>query len=167
MGKFFVCFFRFCDIKEPRFKPRQNGQSWSPIRSCRGSWGLLTFTFALPAITADWQLHSHKRLPRFLLSGPSNWSACSPLHRFSIIQSVHGGGGCPWASLRCSFVPKIYRELQITPMCLFSYCFSLAEQNYTGNCEHLAVVLTLQEWRHWLEGATYLWSGPTIRTCLP
>lgn len=42
------------------------------------------------------------------------------------------------------------------PCAFFSRRLSLAESNYdVGNRELLAVVLALQEWRHWLEGASH------------
>lgn len=38
-------------------------------------------------------------------------------------------------------------------MLFFSWRLSSAERNYAvGNRELLAVVLALEEWRHWLEG---------------
>ncbi len=46
---------------------------------------------------------------------------------------------------------------EIAPLCiLFSFRLSPARQNYdVGNRELLAVVLALQEWRHWLERAEH------------
>ena len=48
------------------------------------------------------------------------------------------------------------------PCAFFSRQLSPAEKNYdVGNRELLAVVLALQEWRHWLEGSTHpfiVWS---------
>ena len=48
------------------------------------------------------------------------------------------------------------------PCAFFSRQLSLAEKNYdVGNRELLAVVLALQEWRHWLEGSSHpfiVWS---------
>ncbi|KAI2662335.1 Transposon Tf2-6 polyprotein [Labeo rohita] len=42
------------------------------------------------------------------------------------------------------------------PCAFFSHKLSLAEQNYdVGNQELLAIKLALEEWRHWLEGATH------------
>ncbi|TWW80241.1 Retrovirus-related Pol polyprotein from transposon 17.6 [Takifugu flavidus] len=47
------------------------------------------------------------------------------------------------------------REDQKLHMCAFFHRLSPAERNNdVGNKELLAVVLALQEWRHWLEGAT-------------
>lgn len=45
---------------------------------------------------------------------------------------------------------------KLHPCAFFSCRLSLAEQNYDmGNQELLAVVLALQEWRHWLEGVQH------------
>lgn len=42
------------------------------------------------------------------------------------------------------------------PVAFFSIKLSLAMHNYnTGNRELLAIIPTLEEWRHWLEGAEY------------
>lgn len=44
---------------------------------------------------------------------------------------------------------------KLHPCAFFSRRLSPAEVNYdVGNWELLAVVLALQEWRHWLEGST-------------
>lgn len=41
------------------------------------------------------------------------------------------------------------------PCAFYSRCLSPAERNYdVGNRELLALVLALQEWRHWLQGAS-------------
>lgn len=49
--------------------------------------------------------------------------------------------------------PKI---TNCTPVHFFSRRLSPAEQNYdVGNQELLAVVLALEEWRHWLEGSQH------------
>uniref|UniRef100_A0A674P365 Gypsy retrotransposon integrase-like protein 1 n=1 Tax=Takifugu rubripes TaxID=31033 RepID=A0A674P365_TAKRU len=46
-------------------------------------------------------------------------------------------------------------DQKLHPCAFFSHRLSPAERNYdVGNKELLAVVLALQEWRHWLEGAT-------------
>ncbi|XP_054620630.1 uncharacterized protein LOC129173605 [Dunckerocampus dactyliophorus] len=46
-------------------------------------------------------------------------------------------------------------DQKLHPCAFFSRCLSPAERNYDiGNRELLAVILALQEWRHWLEGAT-------------
>ncbi|KAK1796929.1 hypothetical protein P4O66_000891 [Electrophorus voltai] len=43
---------------------------------------------------------------------------------------------------------------KLHPCAYFSWCLSPAEQNYNvGDRELLAVKLTLEDWRHWLEGA--------------
>lgn len=43
---------------------------------------------------------------------------------------------------------------KLHPSAFFSQHLSPTKQNYDmGNCELLALVLALQEWRHWLEGA--------------
>ena len=43
---------------------------------------------------------------------------------------------------------------KLHPCAYFSFRLSPAERNYdVGNRELLAVVLALEEWRHWLEGA--------------
>lgn len=43
------------------------------------------------------------------------------------------------------------------PCAFFSWLSPSTEANYdAGNWELLAVVLTLQEWRHWLEGSALL-----------
>lgn len=45
-------------------------------------------------------------------------------------------------------------DQKLHPCAFFSRRLSPAEQNYdVGNRELLALVLALQEWRHWLEGA--------------
>lgn len=45
-------------------------------------------------------------------------------------------------------------DQELHPGTFFSGCLSPAERNYdVGNRELLAVVLALQEWRHWLEGS--------------
>ena len=53
-------------------------------------------------------------------------------------------------------------DLKQHPCAFFSRQLSPAEKNYdVGNRELLAVVLALQEWRHWLEGSTHpfiVWS---------
>ena len=53
-------------------------------------------------------------------------------------------------------------DLKQHPCAFFSRQHSPAERNYeVGNRELLAVVLALQEWRHWLEGSTHpfiVWS---------
>ncbi|KAK3514836.1 hypothetical protein QTP70_033768 [Hemibagrus guttatus] len=46
---------------------------------------------------------------------------------------------------------------RLHPCAFFSRKLNLAERNYdVGNQELLAVKLTLEEWRHWLEGAKHL-----------
>lgn len=46
---------------------------------------------------------------------------------------------------------------KLHPMAFFSRELSLAERNYdVGNRELLAIKLTLEQWRHWLEGADNL-----------
>lgn len=45
---------------------------------------------------------------------------------------------------------------KLHPCAFFSRHLTPAERNYNvGNRELLAVVLALQEWRHWLEGAAH------------
>ncbi|MGL4646576.1 MAG: RNase H-like domain-containing protein, partial [Cetobacterium sp.] len=45
---------------------------------------------------------------------------------------------------------------QLHPCAFFSHKLSAAEQNYDiGNSELLAIMLALDEWRHWLEGAEH------------
>lgn len=45
-------------------------------------------------------------------------------------------------------------DQKLHPCAFFSQRLSPAERNYdVGNRELLAVVLALQEWRHWLEGS--------------
>lgn len=53
------------------------------------------------------------------------------------------------------FFPSVPPEdNKLHPCAFFSHRLSPAERNYdVGNRELLAVVLALQEWRHWLEGA--------------
>ncbi|KAK3538402.1 hypothetical protein QTP86_001750 [Hemibagrus guttatus] len=59
-------------------------------------------------------------------------------------------------------VGAVLSQQQGNPSCLhpcafFSRKLNLAERNYdVGNQELLAVKLTLEEWRHWLEGAKHL-----------
>lgn len=46
-------------------------------------------------------------------------------------------------------------DQKLHPCAFFNHHLSPSEQNYdAGNRELLAVVLALQEWRHWLEGTT-------------
>uniref|UniRef100_A0A8P4GQF0 Chromo domain-containing protein n=1 Tax=Dicentrarchus labrax TaxID=13489 RepID=A0A8P4GQF0_DICLA len=49
------------------------------------------------------------------------------------------------------------KDHKLHPCAFLSRCLSPAERNhYVGNRELLAVVVALQEWRHWLEGAAFL-----------
>lgn len=59
---------------------------------------------------------------------------------------------------------------RLHPSAFFSRRLTLAERNYdVGNRELLAVVLALQEWRHWLEGSTHpfvVWADHKNLSCL-
>lgn len=58
------------------------------------------------------------------------------------------------------------KDGKLHPYAFFSRCLSPAERNYdVGNRELLALVLALQEWRHWLEGAAepfLIWAEPGL-----
>lgn len=46
-------------------------------------------------------------------------------------------------------------DQKLHPRAFFSCCLSLAQRNYDiGNREVLALKLALEEWHHWLEGAS-------------
>lgn len=71
-----------------------------------------------------------------------------PSGQFIVEVDASDTGVSTVLSQRCSHDQKCH------PCAFFSRCLSLAEVNYdVGNRELLAVVLALQEWRHWLEGA--------------
>ena len=51
-------------------------------------------------------------------------------------------------------------DQKLHPCAFFSRRLSPAKRNYDiGNRELLAVVLSLQDWIHWLEGAEHLFFG--------
>ena len=57
-----------------------------------------------------------------------------------------------WGPFSLSGLLRIDHKLH--PCAFFSRRLSPAERNYdVGNRELLAVILALEEWRHWLEGA--------------
>lgn len=51
------------------------------------------------------------------------------------------------------------RDMKLHPCAYFSRCLSPAVNYDMGNREILAVVLALQDWRHWLEGSSLLFCG--------
>lgn len=57
-------------------------------------------------------------------------------------------------------------EAKMHPCVFFSHHLSSAERNYdVGDRELLAIKLALEEWQHWLEGASTLWwCGQITRT---
>lgn len=77
---------------------------------------------------------------------------CSGVNSSGPISAVCGRGRCLQYMSRCYPLP-MFTCGQQDPCTFFSSHLSPAERNYdVGNQELLAVVLALQEWRHWLEG---------------
>ncbi len=73
-----------------------------------------------------------------------------PQKQFVVEVDASESGVGAFLSQRCSATNKLH------PCAFFSRRLSSAEQNYdVGNRELLAVVLALQEWRHWLEGSSH------------
>lgn len=63
-----------------------------------------------------------------------------------------------WIGRWCGscFFPESARDNKLHPRAFFSHRLTIAEKNYDiGNRELLAINLTLEEWRHWLEGANH------------
>ncbi|KAK7916542.1 hypothetical protein WMY93_012303 [Mugilogobius chulae] len=75
---------------------------------------------------------------------------CDPSRQFIVEVDASDSGVGAVLSQRC---PK---DQKVHPCAFFSRRLTPAETNYDiGNRELLAVVLALQEWRHWLEGAEH------------
>ncbi|TWW74436.1 Retrovirus-related Pol polyprotein from transposon opus [Takifugu flavidus] len=134
--------------------------------SCSDSWGSLISTGASFGIIAPLQDHSrHLPAPRRGLLGPQRRTQHSRnSRRFATVPILQ----LPDPS--CQFVVEVdasntgvgvvlsqraQEDQKLHPCAFFSRRLTPAERNYdVGNRELLVVKLALEEWRHWLEGAT-------------
>lgn len=103
--------------------------------------------------------------PRQLLWDPNAQEALNKLKRAFITAPIlrHPDPSRPFVEVDASeagVVAILFQRIgdrpKLHPVAFFSQKLSPAERNYdVGNRELLAIKLTLEEWRHWLEGAIY------------